>query len=451
MSPLKTLVPPEQIARVDLLGYIGEVIAPAVGDDDVAAALEGIEVACDLGAEEVAAAVRRLVHQHGHALGLHALHDALDRGGAEVVGPGLHGEAEHTDQRLCHAGVDELVHALEHLVGHEVLASAVGLDDRLDEVLGHVPVVRQELLGVLGKAVTAVAERRVVVVRADARLQADAADHVGRVEPAHLAVGVELVEVRNAQGEIGVGEELDCLGLGGAQYELGDAGRSVGIRAGKLRLVRALRQQMGERLRRRERLAVVLGRADNDAARMQVVVKRVPLTQELGAENDTGIAALLADALGVAHRHRRLDDNPSIRVHGTHRIHRRLDGRGVEVIQVGIVVGGCGNNYVLRALVGLARIERRPKLKPHLIPVAQEALNLLVADGALPPVEQVDLLGHHIDDGHLVALCEQQSDGQAHIARPGDGNLHEATPNYPVFNERRAETNDRLIPVVSCK
>lgn len=147
----QALVPPEQVAGIDLLGYIGEVLTPAVGDDDVAALLEGLEVARDLGAEEVAAAVRWLVHQHGHALCLHALHDALNRGGAEVVGPGLHGEAEHADQRLCHAGVDELVHALQHLVGHEVLAGAVGLDDRLDEVLRNVLVVGQELLGVLGQ------------------------------------------------------------------------------------------------------------------------------------------------------------------------------------------------------------------------------------------------------------------------------------------------------------
>lgn len=206
---------------------------------------------------------------------------------------------------------------------------------------------------------------------------------------------------------------------------------------------------MGKHLRCRNRLAVVLGRTDHDTARMQVVVERVSLAKELGAEDDTGIAALLADALGVAHRHRRLDDNPSIRVHGTHRIHRRLDGRGIEVVQIGIVVGGRGNNYVLRALVGLARIERGPKLKPHLIPIAQEALDLLVANRALSPIEQIDLLGHHVDDGHLVALREQQGDGQAHIARPGDGDLHETTPNYPVFNERRAEANDRLMPVVS--
>lgn len=208
---------------------------------------------------------------------------------------------------------------------------------------------------------------------------------------------------------------------------------------------------MGKHLRRRECLAVVLGRADNDAARMQVVVKRVPLTQELGAENDTGIAALLADTLGVAHRHRRLDDNPSVRVDGTHRIHRRLDGRGIEVVQVGVVVGGRGNNYVLRALVGLARIERRPEPKPHLIPIAQEALDLLVANRALSPIEQIDLLGHHINDGYLVMLRKQQGNGQTHIARPGDGNLHETTPNYPIFNERRAEANDRLMPVVSCR
>lgn len=39
-----------------------------------------------------------------------------------------------------------------------VLAGAAGLDDGLDQVLRHVPVVGQQLRGVLGQAVAAVAE-----------------------------------------------------------------------------------------------------------------------------------------------------------------------------------------------------------------------------------------------------------------------------------------------------
>ncbi len=31
------------------------------------------------------------------------------------------------------------------------------------------------------------------------------------VKPLHLGIGVQLVEVTHAQGQIGVGKELDCL------------------------------------------------------------------------------------------------------------------------------------------------------------------------------------------------------------------------------------------------
>ena len=82
-----------------------------------------------------------------------------------------------------------------NLLGDEVLARAVGLDNRLDEVLRHVLVVGQQLLGVLGQAVAAVAEAGVVVVGADAQLQAHALDDVGGREPSRLAVGVQLIEV----------------------------------------------------------------------------------------------------------------------------------------------------------------------------------------------------------------------------------------------------------------
>ena len=163
---------------------------------------------CDLGAEELRRVQRGLVHYNGHSLGLHALHDALDGARAEVVGVGLHRQAVHAHDRLLLAGVDAVPHHLQHLVGDEVLAGAVGLDDGLDQVLRHVLVVGQQLLGVLGQAVAAVAEGGVVVVAADARLEAHAVDDVAGVEAADLAVGVELVEVDHAEDKVGVGPSI---------------------------------------------------------------------------------------------------------------------------------------------------------------------------------------------------------------------------------------------------
>lgn len=112
----------------------------------------------DLGAEELRGVQHGLVDHHGHALGLHALHDALDGARAEVVGVGLHRRAVYAHDRLRLAGIDAVPYHLQYLVCHEVLAGAVGLHDGLDQVLRHVPVVGEQLLGVLGQAVAAVAE-----------------------------------------------------------------------------------------------------------------------------------------------------------------------------------------------------------------------------------------------------------------------------------------------------
>lgn len=157
-----------------------------------------------LGAEELRRVQRVLVDHHGHALGLHALHDALDGARAEVVGVGLHRQAIDVHDRLRPALVNAAQHHLQHLVGDEVLAGAVGLHDGLDQVLGRVLVVGQQLLGVLWQAVAAVAEAVIVVAAADVRLQAHAIDDVAHVEAADLAVGVELVEVGHAQRQAGI-------------------------------------------------------------------------------------------------------------------------------------------------------------------------------------------------------------------------------------------------------
>ena len=79
------LVPFKQVPRVRLARHVRELVAPAVGDDHVAAGLEGLQVVGHLGAEELRRVQRGLVDHHGHALGLHALLDALDGARAEAV------------------------------------------------------------------------------------------------------------------------------------------------------------------------------------------------------------------------------------------------------------------------------------------------------------------------------------------------------------------------------
>ena len=91
----------------------------------------------DLGPEELRRVQRGLVDHHGHALGLHALHR----------------QVADAHDRLRLALADAIPHHLQHLVCHEVLAGAVGVHDDLDQVLRHVLVIDQQLLGVHSRRV----------------------------------------------------------------------------------------------------------------------------------------------------------------------------------------------------------------------------------------------------------------------------------------------------------
>lgn len=78
------LVPHKQIPRVHLVRQVRKLVAPTVGDDHVAAGLEGLQVVGHLEAEELRRVRRGLLDHHGHAPDLHALHDALDGARSQV-------------------------------------------------------------------------------------------------------------------------------------------------------------------------------------------------------------------------------------------------------------------------------------------------------------------------------------------------------------------------------
>ena len=81
-----------------------------------------------LGAKELRGVQRGLVDHNGHALGLHALHDALDGARTKSVGVRLHRRAVDAHDRPRLALVHAVPHHLQHLVGDETLAGAVLLD-----------------------------------------------------------------------------------------------------------------------------------------------------------------------------------------------------------------------------------------------------------------------------------------------------------------------------------
>ena len=334
---------------------------------------------------------------------------------AEVVGVRLHGEAENADDARAFSRGAEVAVVLvvvvtghfEYAVGDEVFARGVGVDDGTHEVLGHVLVVGQELLGVLRQAVAAVAERGVVVYVADAGVETHAVDDLLGVEAFHFGIGVELVEVADAQGEVGVGEKFHGLGFGGAHEEGVDVG-----------LERALLKESGEGAGGFVQVRVAFGASHDDARGIEVVVEGFAFAEKFGGEEEVAAVEALTQLRGVTYGDGAFDDDDGVLVDAHHFAHHTFDGRGVEKVALHVVVGRRGDDDKVGFSIGFRPIESGGQLKRFF---GKIALYIFVSNRRLSAIHHVDFLGHDVHGGDFVVLRQKGGDAQADIAGTGNG------------------------------
>ena len=287
------LVSPKNISSIDLPLHIRQTRVKTVGQDNVALGFEGIHVIHHLIANELAAILQcGFVDDDVHSVGFQVLNNVLDGRSAEVVAVALHRKAiDSNGLRL----------AFQDGVGNELLAHCIALYHGFNHSLRDILVVRKKLLSVFREAVAAVAEGRVVVVAADARVHAYALNDLLRIQTFDLSICIELVEIAHADGEVGVGEKFDGLGLG----RVGNQGLHIFV-------LGTLGEQVGEHL---SFLLLVIVGAHDDAAGVQVVVEGLALAEELRGEDDVVDAVLRTDAVGVAHGDGALDDHQDFGIH----------------------------------------------------------------------------------------------------------------------------------------
>ena len=117
-------------------------------------------------------------------------------------------QAEHADGDVLFARIPRLFHDSAR---DKIFARAVGFDDGVDDVFGNIPVIGEQLFCILGQAITAVPERRIVVPVADARVEANSVDDRLCIQTARFGIGVKLVEICDSQSQISVGEQFDSF------------------------------------------------------------------------------------------------------------------------------------------------------------------------------------------------------------------------------------------------
>ncbi len=298
---------------------------------------------------------------------------------------------------------DNAGRSLDHLGRDEILARRVRRHDRLDQILRHILVIGEHLLRILGQAIAAIAEGGIVIETADPGVETHALDHLARVDPVRRGIGVEFVEEGDAHREIGVGEQLDRLGLCIARLQ----DRGIGLQ-------RPFEQQACEFRRARMRVA------DDDPRGIEIVVKRAPFAQEFGRKDDRIAAEFGAHPVGKADRHGRFDDDQRVGRHDQRVGDDALDRACVEIIGVGIIIGRRRDHDEIRAGISRVAVGGRDEVQR---PVRQMILDLRVGDRRLLRIELLDLARIDVARDDLIVLRQQYRVGNADIARADDGDL----------------------------
>ena len=235
-------------------------------------------------------------------------------------------------------------------------------------------------------------------------------DDGARVQPAQLGEGVQFVEKTDAQSQIGVGKQLDGLGLAAAGHQ-----------QLHVLFLCPLLQKPGEsvRLLRQHRVGKV--RSHDNAAGIEVIVQSLPLPEEFRTDQNMAGRIFGLHGLGEAHGNRALNDHDGLRRIAQHLADHRFHHGGVECIFPRIEIGGHGDDHIFSPGIAILRVQSGPKPQMRLI---QIRIQIAILDGRNAPVEHVHLLRRHIHHAYGVMLSQQHCLRQPHIAHSGNCNFH---------------------------
>ena len=154
----------KNISCVYFIIHIIQALVVAVCDDSVAHFLELIQIVDNQTAKEgIAIFQGRLIDDHSCTLCLDALHDTLNGTLTEVIAVALHGQTVHADgHRLLLLLIVFIVLVIavvasqfQDAISNEVLSGSITLNNSFNQVLRHICIVSQQLLGILRQAVAA--------------------------------------------------------------------------------------------------------------------------------------------------------------------------------------------------------------------------------------------------------------------------------------------------------
>ena len=243
----------------------------------------------------------------------------------------------------------------------------------------------------------------------DTRIKTNTIYDLLGVQTLTFCIGIQLIEVSNAQCQIGIGEQLNCLGLSESHEQGIDIFLNCAFLQQTAKLVSSFNQT----------LIVKVGTNDN-TRRIKIVTKSLGLAQKFRAEDNIFAVELLANRSSVAHRNRGLNNHNGVRVVLHDQLDHSLDSRCVEVLGVAIVVGRSRNNNKVRTRVCSLCIQSCGQVQFFFCEIL---LDIVILNRGLTVVDHVHLLRDNIHSSHLMVLGEQCRNRQTNITGTSNRNF----------------------------
>jgi len=172
------------------------------------------------------------------------------------------------------------------------------------------------------------------------RIQANTVDDLLSVQPLHLSIGIQFVEVADTQCQIGIGEQLNCLCLSKAHKQ------SVNVLFNC-----AFLQEFCKSMCRLYQTSIIHISTNNDTGRIKIIVQSLALTQKLRAENDVVAVEFLTNTCSVTNRNRTLDNHNGFRIVLNDQLDDCFHSTGVKEILLAIVICRGRDDYKISITV----------------------------------------------------------------------------------------------------
>ena len=254
-----------------------------------------------------------------------------------------------------------------------------------------------------------VAEAGVVIMTANTRIKTNTVDDLLCVQPLHLSIGVQFIEIGHAQCQISICKKFDSFCFSEAHEQ----GINVFFDC-------AFLQEFCKGVRSLHQSSIFHIGADNDARRIQVIIESLALAQELRAKDDVVTVELFARRCRVANRNGALNNHDGFRVILNHQLDDRFDCTGVEEILFTIVICRCSNDHEICIGVCFLCIQSCSQIQLFF---CQILLKVFVLNRRFLVINQLNLFRDNIHSRNMMMLRQKSCNRKSYIACSSNGNL----------------------------